>query len=51
MYEYSLAQFNYFVVTKPATERCFLKMAAPNKLISPWGITVRGSLFGKVAGC
>ena len=29
----SLVHFNYFVVTKAATERCFLNMAAPNKLI------------------
>ena len=39
MYTYSLAHFNYFVVTKAATERCFLKMAAPNKLIKSLGNT------------
>ena len=49
MHTYSLAQFNYFVVTKAATERCFLKMVAPNKLIKSLGNTLRGSFFGKVA--
>ena len=42
MYTYSLAHFNYFVVTKAATERCFLKMAVPNtgadrEILKKWG--------------
>ena len=42
MYTYSLAHFNYFVVTKATTERCFLKMAVPNtgadrEILKKWG--------------
>ena len=45
MYTYSLAHFNYFVVTKTATERCFLKMVASNKLIKSLGNTYEGFVF------